>query len=72
MIVMCAIRVKSMTQAPTGLLPIWTDILLDFIEGLAISSGKSVILVVVDMLSKYAHFISILHPYSAVIGSGFL
>lgn len=43
----------------------WTDISIDFIDGLPSSQGKSVIFVEVDRLSKYAHFIPIHHPYSA-------
>lgn len=45
---------------------IWTDISTDFIEGLSPSSGNHLIFVVVDRLSKYAHFIPLAHPYSAL------
>jgi hypothetical protein len=44
---------------------VWTDVALDFVEALPRVRGKSVILTVVDRLSKYCHFIPLAHPYSA-------
>ena len=44
---------------------IWVDVSLDFIEGLSKSRGSDTILVVVDRLSKYAHFLALAHPFTA-------
>ncbi|GJT84891.1 pentatricopeptide repeat-containing protein [Tanacetum coccineum] len=44
---------------------IWSDISMDFIVGLPRSQEKTVIFVVVDRLSKYAHFVALCHPYTA-------
>ncbi|GKD40485.1 retrotransposable element Tf2, partial [Tanacetum coccineum] len=45
---------------------IWQDISMDFIESLPMSQGKNALLVVVDRLSKYAHFLPITHPYTTL------
>jgi hypothetical protein len=70
----CTICQRNKTEHlhPAGLLrplevpsSVWSDISMDFIEGLPKVGGKSVILMVVDRFSKYAHFIPLAHPYSA-------
>jgi hypothetical protein len=38
---------------------------MDFIDGLPKSEGYSVILVAVDRLTKYAHFMPLKHPYTS-------
>ena len=41
-----------------------SDVTINFIEGLSRSQGKDVIMLVVDRLSKYTHFIAFSHSYS--------
>jgi hypothetical protein len=43
----------------------WSVISMDFIEGLPSSGGSNCILVIVDLFSKYAHFLALKHPFSA-------
>ena len=47
----------------------WEEVSMDFITGLPKSKGKSVIMVVVDRLTKYAHFCALSHPFKASIVS---
>jgi hypothetical protein len=61
--------IKDPGHTPTTLIPlaIWRDISMDFIVGLPKSGNKSIIMVVVDRLSKYAHFCALQHPFTTSI-----
>lgn len=44
---------------------VWEEISMDFVEGLPVSYGKTTIWVIVNRLSKFAHFKPLKHPFSA-------
>ena len=43
----------------------WEEVSMDFITSLPKSKGKSVIMVIVDRLTKYTHFCALSHPFKA-------
>jgi hypothetical protein len=72
---MCEVCLKAKTEhtkLPGLLYPLpiptqaWDIISMDFVEGLPQSKNKDTILVVIDKFTKYAHFLPLSHPYTAL------
>lgn len=77
-ILVCQTNKAEVVASPGLLQPlpilerVWTEISTDFIDGLSMSKGKTVIMVVVDRLSKYSNFIHFSHPFTDVQVNAFL
>jgi hypothetical protein len=47
------------------MIAIWIFFLMDFIVGLPKYGNESIIMIVVDFLSKHAHFCALQHPFKS-------
>lgn len=67
---MLIIKIYDRIRPPTT---VWENISMDSIGGLPKSKGKDTILVVVDRLTKFAHFLPLCHLFSASeVAAGFI
>ncbi|GJT95804.1 retrotransposable element Tf2 [Tanacetum coccineum] len=69
---MCQLNKANLAASPSLLQPlpipqrVWLDISIDFLDGLPMSKRKTMIMVVVDRLSKHSYFIPLSHPYTSI------
>jgi hypothetical protein len=67
----CQMSKVEHVKSPGLLLPLalpnraWEYLIMDFITGLSKSDIKTVIMMVVDRFTKYAHFFSLSHSFTA-------
>jgi hypothetical protein len=59
------IKTPSLLQPLSIPSHLWEEVSMDFITGLPKFEGKSVIMVIVNRLTKYAHFFALSHPFKA-------
>jgi hypothetical protein len=62
------VKYPGLLQLLTTPTAAWQVISLDFVEGLLVSHDYDCIMVVVDLFSKYGHFISLKHPFHSIVG----
>jgi len=60
-------KIHGELQPLSILATIWETISIAFIVGLPKLGKKSIIMMVVDQISKYAHFCNIQHPFTSTM-----
>jgi len=61
------IKTPSLLQPLAVPIQRWEEVCMDFFTGLSKFKGKNAIMAVEDQLTKYAHFLSLSHPFKANI-----
>jgi hypothetical protein len=67
------IKTPSLLQPLAIPIQNWEEVSMDFITGLPKYEGNTIIMVVVDRLTKYVHFFSLYHPFKeSIIATKFM